>query len=128
MAAPEGNNYAMKFETPEARKELCRRFCEHVEGGLSKECFPDCDPQTFNRYVKDFPEDFDTALIEQAFRKGQCFWEQTGKEGTLGQIKGFNALSWKFNLQNRFDWRDKRDDKITQKVDAAQELLNVLKE
>ena len=54
----EGNNNAMKFKTPEKRKALCKKWCEHLAAGLTRDSFPDCDPQTFRKYCRLFPEDF----------------------------------------------------------------------
>lgn len=116
----------MKFPTPEGRKKLCADYIAHVESGLSDECFPDCDPQTLRRYIADYPDDFDTDAIEAANRKRQLFWEKAGRDGTMGGIKGFNALSWKFNMQNRFSWKEKREDEHTLKQDGAAALAEVL--
>jgi hypothetical protein len=46
-----------------------------------------------------------------AMRRQMLVWEKIGLEGTMGEIKGFNATSWSFNMKNRFprDWRDKQD-------------------
>jgi uncharacterized protein (DUF2249 family) len=121
-AAPE-NAYAMKFKTPEERQDLCDSYIEHVESGLSDECFPDCDPQTLRRYLGDFPDDFDTDAMEKAKRKRQLYWEKAGRDGMMGHIDGFNANSWKFNMQNRFSWKEKREETVVPK-DAAADLMN----
>lgn len=67
MLAPAENNFAMKFKAPEERAVLCVKYIEHVESGLSDECFP----QTLRKYIEKFPEDFDTDRIEVAKRKRQ---------------------------------------------------------
>lgn len=38
-------------------------------------------------------------------------WEKIGLFGAKGEIEGFNAASWIFNMKNRFreDWRDKQE-------------------
>ena len=91
MTAPIGNDYALKLPTPEDRKQFCAIYIGHLKTGLSDECFPECDPSTFKRYVREFPDDFDTDKIEVARRKRQLFWERAGRDGTMGEIKGFNA-------------------------------------
>src|SRR3954471_3004390 len=123
MPAPEGNNFASKFPTPETRKKLCVDYITHVESGLSDECFPECDPQTLRKYMADYPDDFDTDLIERSRRKRQLFWETAGRDGTMGLIKGFNSKSWSFNMQNRFGWREKREDNLKVQRDPAAELM-----
>lgn len=122
MSAPEGNQNALKFDTPEKRKQLLDNYVAHVESGLSDECFPDCDPTTFKKYVEQFPFEFDTDRIQIAKRKRQLFWESAGLNGTMGRIEGFNASSWKFNMGNRFGWSEKREDTVKVKKDSAADL------
>ena len=117
-----GNTNAMKFKSPDDRQRLQNQYVEHVESGLSDECFPECDLQTLRRYLRDFPDDFDIDLIEVARRKRQLFWERAGRDGTMGQIDGFNAASWKFNMGNRFGWTEKREDTLKVKRDSAADL------
>lgn len=124
MPAPEGNSNAMKFPTPDDRQALCKAYIDHVESGLSDECFPECDPQTLRQYVADFPVDFDTNAMERASRNRQLFWEKTGRDGTVGKIKGFNSRSWQFNMANRFDWRVKSDNTLKFPKDGAQDLAD----
>lgn len=126
MAAPEDNNYAMKFKTPEERQALRDAYIQHIQSGLSDECFPECDMDTFHRYEQDFPEDFPTDMLNAARRRRQLFWEKAGVDGTMGQIKGFNAKSWQFNMGNRFGWKEKREDTVKIPKDAAQELSEKL--
>lgn len=106
--APHGNDYAMKYDTPEKRRQLCVEWCEHLRKGFTKESFTACDPQTFRRYAKDFPSDFDTDEIQKSEREGRFKWEQWGVLGTLGKIKNFNATCYKFNVSNRYGWVDKQ--------------------
>lgn len=116
----------MKFKTPEERQALCQAYIEHVESGLSDECFPECDPQTLRRYIADFPVDFDTDAMEVACRRRQLFWEKAGRDGTMGKITGFNASSWRFNMGNRFGWHEKREDTLKVPTDPIQDLTNKL--
>ncbi len=54
-------------------------------------------------------------LFLEAVKKGmqisQGWWEQKGRQATVGGIEGFNATSFIFNMKNRFkhDWRDKQE-------------------
>lgn len=104
-----GNTNAMKFKTAEERKALCAVYCIHVEQGLSDESFPECDMQTLKHYREEYPLDFDTVEIEKSRRTRQLLWEKAGLDGTMGRIPGFNAATWKFNMANRFRWRDRSD-------------------
>jgi hypothetical protein len=107
MAAPPDNNNAMKFKMSEERQALCQLYCDHMASGLSKDSFLYCDMQTLDRYVKDFPVDFDTKKMDEAERKGRLHWEKMGHEMAVsGQG---NATVWIFNMKNRFKWTDRQD-------------------
>ncbi|MBO6629889.1 MAG: hypothetical protein JJ939_15845 [Alphaproteobacteria bacterium] len=67
------------------------------------------DRKTIRYYAEQYPEDFPPDELEAAARRGLHEWEKIGKEGTTGKLTGFNASSWKFNMQNRAGWRDTKD-------------------
>jgi hypothetical protein len=119
MSAPAGSSHASKSPTPESREKLCNDYITHIESGLSDECFPECGLQTLKKYVADYPDDFDTDLIERSKRKRRLFRERMGRDGALGEIQGYNAKSWSFNIQNRFGWREKREDHLKVQRDPA---------
>lgn len=108
---PEGRqpNAAIKWKTPEDRRAACEAFCEHLRAGFSWASFPDADEDTVKRYIRDFPEDFCPEKVQQAERQSRHFWEKIGIAGTTGKLKGFNAKSWEFNMQNRLGWSTKAD-------------------
>jgi hypothetical protein len=62
---------------------------------------------TFYRWVKEKP-DFSDA-VSQYRRNSQVWWERVGRMAVIGEVDGFNATAWIFNMKNRFkdDWRDK---------------------
>lgn len=109
MSAPQDNQFALKYKTPEERKALCQSYIDYIKTGKSKEYFPECSIQTFQRYVKDFTEDFDTEKIEEAERIGMGKLEEVGFDGMMGKIHGFNVTAWIFITKNRLGWRDKHD-------------------
>lgn len=39
----------------------------------------------------------------------QAWWETKGLSAASGQLPGFNAAIWIFNMKNRFGWRDKQE-------------------
>lgn len=67
--------------------------------GISKQCFYE--------WVQKY-QDFGDA-VQRGESASQFYWEDLGMLGTLGQIKGFNASSWMFNMKNRFGWSEKVD-------------------
>lgn len=117
--APEGNQNALKFDTSEKRQAFLQAYIAHREAGYSKESFTyqGSGIKTFDNYRENFPVDFPTEAIEEAEAKNRLFWETIGINGTVGipvEINGkkydkFNAISWKFNMQNRHGWKEKTD-------------------
>jgi hypothetical protein len=92
------------------RPEYCEALVDHMAQGLSFESFAGtigvCD-DTLRYWCDKFP-DFSHArkLGTQANR---IFWEKLGIQGATGQLQGFNATSWIFNMKNRFKWTDRLD-------------------
>ncbi len=108
MPAPKGNNFNVKWKTPEDRKAACEAVCAHLAEGFSKASFPLADWDTVERYMADFPEDFPAKKVEKALRLQKFEWERLGLKGVRGEIDGFNATAWIFNMKNRFraEWND----------------------
>jgi len=109
MSARKNNKLAQKWKDGKQRRELCVAFMKHVEKGYSIDCFPDCDFKTIKKYMKDYPQEFQSDQISRSQRLGRMFWEQIGLSGTVGKIKGFNAKSWDLNMKNRYGWKEKQD-------------------
>lgn len=115
--AQEGNEKGVLFPTPEDRKKACEAYIEHIATGFSKKSFELCSPETIDKYIKNFPEDFNVHRIEAAFRVGRKVWEQRGHDLVLGKIDG-NSPTWFRIMQNQYDFRDRldittEDEKIT---------------
>ena len=106
MSYNKNNQFALKYKTSKARKGLCSKYCAHLAKGLSKECFPDCSYKTIEAYMKKYPNDFPTDRVTKAKRQCRLFWEQTGIDGMMGKLKGFNAKVWSFNFKNRYGWKE----------------------
>lgn len=113
MAAPFGNDFHLKFKTPEAREALCEAWCQHRIAGKAKESFIPCDHKTLERYARDYPDEFPSEKLEEAERRYFEWWEDVGRRGIMGEIAGFNAPTFIFNLKNRFGWRDKSETTTT---------------
>lgn len=109
MAAPKGNDYAMKFKTSEERIAVCDKWCAWLTEGKSKESFPDCDPQTFYKYAREFPNDFDSKKIEAAERASLAWWEDVGRRMMWMGGKDVSPVIWIFTMKNKFRWRDNVD-------------------
>ena len=106
--APLGNTNNMKWKTPDARQKAFDEVCKHLEAGYSKKSFPSADWDTVEWYCENYPIDFPPKRLKEAMRQHLLKWESIGVDGVTGEIQGFNATAWIFNMKNRFraDWND----------------------
>lgn len=108
--APHSNKNAEKFSTAAERAEAFRLYCLHIGAGYSGSSFyHPCVEETINNLMQRHPHEFDKELLAVARAKGRMLWEDIGKQGTVGKIRGFNSHSWKFNMQNRLGWKDRQE-------------------
>lgn len=108
--APKGNLNAEVLDTPAKRQDAFRLYCIHIGAGYSATSFyePVCD-DTIDAMLVKYKDEFDMSKLRQAKNKGRLVWERIGLKGTIGEIKNFNAHSWKFNMQNRLGWKDRSE-------------------
>ena len=90
--------------------------------------WPDACANTVKKYIKEYPEDFDSEKIEAAKRESLLFWEKMGIDGTRGKIPFFNAGSWIFNMKNRAGWTDKVDHDHGGKVELVTIVDDITKD
>lgn len=102
ISAITGKKMLERFKTVAQKKKLLEDYIEHCKQGLSDDCFPPCNIEIFDICAVQNPDIFDIDAIERARRERQLFWEKLGITGTLGKIRGFNAASWRSNMENRF--------------------------
>jgi transposase len=95
-------------------------FCDAVikageEGdtlvGMAEAC--DVSRETINEWMKIHPQFSDA--VKLGLQKSQFWWEKKGRLATFGEVPGFNATSYIFQMKNRFkeDWREKQDVDVT---------------
>lgn len=90
--------------------EFCTIVVEAMRGGMSRKALAGelgASYRSIGNWEKEHPE-FAKAL-EEGKDASLHYWEQQGIKGMNGQIKGFQAAVWIFNMKNRFGWRDKQD-------------------
>lgn len=133
--APKGNQNKLKFKTSKERQKVFKDLIEHVENGLSLDCFPPCDRKTIQSYVEKFPIDFPTEKLKEAEREGRRKWEALGGSLAQGKSKG-NPTAWIFNMKNRYreDWHDRSEvdhttggDKIIMNISPSKNVTGELK-
>jgi len=101
----------MKLGRPSKYKhKFCAIAYDLLSEGYSKEALAGkigVSKQCFYEWVQAY-NDFGDA-VGRGETASQLFWEEMGMRGAMGQIKGFNASSWMFNMKNRFAWAEKVD-------------------
>lgn len=92
------------------KSEFCDQLYKHMKGGLSFESFAGAiqvNRDTLYEWAK-IHDDFSDAK-KNGSSASQLFWEQMGRSGAGGKIKGFQTGAWVFQMKNRFGWRDRQD-------------------
>ena len=85
---------------------------------------------TFYQLCKKYP--FWQQAYDEGRVKAEAWWLKMGRVGTAGKIKA-NAYMWRLNMQNRFNWYDKKEEikevveKVTEKG-VDKELLKKIKD
>lgn len=97
------------------KKEYCQKIIDAMANGLSKESASakiGISSPTFYDWINPdsprFKPEFSSA-IKEGTMKNQLFWEELGLDGAKGNIDKFNAVTWIFNMKNRFKWTDRQD-------------------
>lgn len=111
------------------KPEYCDQVIKHMEQGYSFETFGGtidvCFKTTYN-WKLEHPEFLQA--VEMGFIKCQIFWEKMGIQGLFSESesitgqgsssRSLNSVVWKFNMANRFRWRDNHDIKADIKADV----------
>ncbi len=107
------------------RKEFCEMLIEHMKQGYSYKSFC-AEIEVGQRTMYDWelvhPEWAEAKEI--AFAKGMKFWEKLGVDFVVNETskdsegnstsKTLNSAVWIFNMKNRFQWRERQPDEVTQ--------------
>lgn len=92
------------------KSEYCDALLKHMADGSSFETFAsECDVcvDTLYQWTKAHKEFSDAK--KRATAKAMRFWENMGRAGTAGKIKGFNIAGWIYTMKCRFPtyWGEK---------------------
>lgn len=92
------------------RPEYCDLVVQTgAEGRTIIQMVVDCKTNrvTFNDWRRANPE-FDKA-VKEGLTLAQAWWEEQGRQGTMGKIPGFQSTAYIFQMKNRFrqDWNDR---------------------
>lgn len=114
--------------------KYCEEIVEYMRQGFSKIAFAahiGINVSSIYEWERNYPE-FSVA-IKVAEQECQKYWENMGNMGAMGMIPNFNATAWIFNMKNRFKWRDKQPEEVTQvnvniEKMSDEELEKIIKE
>jgi transposase len=106
------------------KEEYCDMLIEHMSNGYSLKSFGGligvCE-KTLHNWKKDYPQFLQSLNI--ATGKNAMFWEDLGIRGVRGQIEGFSASTWIFNMKNRHGWTDKTETELSTSKDEDKKLI-----
>jgi len=107
--------------TASYKPEYCDMLIDFMSKGYSLEAFAGHVNTTISsvyRWLKhpDLGDFREAKNIGEG--KQREFWEQVGRLGLMGKIKGFNTSVWIFNMKNRYGWSDKRVDDETKEFES----------
>lgn len=91
----------------ELRKRIFKRLCKHLEAGYSMNCFDELCKRSVEKYLTLYPEEFIQEELDEAIRKGMCYWETLGRRQADGTCLG-NSRTWYYNMSNRYGWSEKQ--------------------
>lgn len=95
------------------KPEYCEMLVEHMESGLSFECFAGVlgvTKQIIYDWCERHPEFLDAK--NRGWSKSQLTYEKIGRSAMAGKIPNFNTAVWIFNMKNRFGWSDRIETKV----------------
>lgn len=115
-----------KIGRPTAYQErFCSDLIEHMKQGLSFESFAGVcgvSKETIYTWTEKHPDFLDSKKVGTELSR--LFWEKLGIQNIINESesqhaigsssKSLNATVWIFNMKNRFGWRDKQPEEITQ--------------
>lgn len=115
------NKNAQKFRTTAERRDLARMLFEHLREGKSFWSFRGCHKTTLQRYMEEFPEDFEG--LHEALADRQALYEIIGKDLMTGEKKGNGAVYCRF-MTNEFpeNWQDKALDVNVSTLDIFEHI------
>jgi len=89
---------------------MCDEIVPFMAQGFSKMALAahlGINEETLYAWIKRHPA-FSKAIKDGSLQSA-LWWERRGMEGMMGEIPGFNATTWIFNMKNRHGWADKTD-------------------
>lgn len=106
------------------KPEYCEMLIKHMSDGYSFESFGavvHCSKATLYNWKHDYPEFLEAQSTGSMY--SSMFWEKLGIDGVKGNLDGFNASAWIFNMKNRHNWKDKSETELSTSKDEDKKLV-----
>jgi len=101
------------------KEEYCETVIELMSEGASKAevCLElNCSFQTFLTWQAKHSEFLEA--VKRGLHLSKGMWEKMGRKAAFGQVEGFNATAWIFNMKNRFGKMDDLGDRWSDKQEV----------
>lgn len=107
---------------PKYKEEYNQKIIDVMREGSSKVQFCaeiEISYQTFLNWQQQYPEFLES--VKRAELLCQAWWESKSQKAIFGQVEGFNATGYIFNMKNRFPefYKDKQEIDMNAKVSSA---------
>lgn len=115
----------------EGRRILFKAFCDHIAKGNVKSSFHFDNgiyravAHTIERYIKDFPHEFDLMDLDIAYAKCYEIWENAVGDAALGYKPSAHGAALQMILRNKLGW-DRQEREPVNKAEIV-ELFASLK-
>lgn len=90
--------------------KYCQMLIEHMASGLSFETFG-AEIEVVKKTLYNWCDEHKEFLHAKGIGELRCqkYHEMIGISGQSGHLPGFQQSAWRFNMANRFGWRDRSD-------------------
>lgn len=98
------------LKTTALRQECFRQYCLHLAHGRNKRSFVfnhphyKCSWETVERYIRQYPEEFDLELLDVAYAEGLGVWEQILTDCATGKNRKANVAAIQITMRNKYGW------------------------
>jgi hypothetical protein len=108
-----GNKLAKKLTTDELKKAAYESYIKHISNGKVKKSWSfqkdgmTLTWETMEKYIREFPNEFDPILIQKAYSDGMAYWENIVDAGAKSERK-VDTATLQMLMRNKFHW-DRKD-------------------
>lgn len=127
-----GNKFGQKLTTDQLKKAAYNSYLDHISKGKTKRSWAfqkdklTLTWETMEKYIREFPNEFDPILIQKAYCDGMAYWESIVDAGARSERK-VDTATLQMLMRNKFHW-DRKDYEESQNKFQAEADLKRLRE